>query len=70
MENVNLEKEKKNKYIIVEKKRKEKMMGDNGVEVNKKDESYNDIVGNEVIMKIVGRNIKIVEDDYEDKEEG
>jgi valyl-tRNA synthetase len=46
------------------------MLGDSAVAVHPDDERYKDIVGQEVILPIVGRHIPIVADDYVDPEFG
>ena len=46
------------------------MLGDTAIAVNPKDESFKSFVGKTVTIPIVGRKIKIIEDDYADPEQG
>jgi valyl-tRNA synthetase len=46
------------------------MLGDSAVAVHPDDERYKDIVGDEIILPIVGRRIPIIADDYVDPEFG
>ncbi len=46
------------------------MLGDTGVAVNPKDGRYHALVGNDVVLPLVGRHIPIVADDYADPEAG
>ena len=46
------------------------MLGDTAIAVNPKDERYKSLVGKTVTIPIVGRKIKIIEDDYADPEQG
>ena len=50
--------------------RPETMLGDTAVAVNPKDERYQAIIGKNVILPLVGREIPIVADDYVDMEFG
>ncbi|MHA6252111.1 valine--tRNA ligase [Oceanobacillus sp. CAU 1775] len=50
--------------------RPETMLGDTAVAVHPDDERYQHLVGKTVILPIVGREIKIVADDYVDRELG
>jgi valyl-tRNA synthetase len=54
------------KFITVATTRPETMLGDTAVAVNPKDERYKDLVGREIILPIVGRNIPIVSDEIID----
>jgi valyl-tRNA synthetase len=54
------------KFITVATTRPETMLGDTAVAVNPKDERYRDLVGREVVLPIVGRNVPIVSDDIID----
>jgi valyl-tRNA synthetase len=57
-------------HLVVATTRPETMLGDSAVAVHPDDERYKDIVGQEVILPIVGRRIPIVADDYVDPEFG
>lgn len=70
LENVPFDPENPHTYIIVATTRPETMLGDTGVAVNPKDERYHALVGNDVILPLVGRHIPIVADDYADPEVG
>ncbi|ENT56125.1 valyl-tRNA synthetase [Brucella suis F7/06-5] len=70
LENVPFDPENPHTYIIVATTRPETMLGDTGVAVNPKDERYHALVGNDVILPLVGRHIPIVADDYADPEAG
>jgi len=50
--------------------RPETMLGDTAVAVHPKDERYQHLIGKTVILPIVGREMKIVADDYVDMELG
>lgn len=58
------------RYLEIATTRPETMLGDTAVAVNPKDERYKDIVGKTLILPLVGREIKIVADDYVDMEFG
>jgi valyl-tRNA synthetase len=57
-------------YLVVATTRPETMLGDSAVAVHPEDERYKDIVGQEVLLPIVGRRIPIIADDYVDPEFG
>ena len=57
-------------YITIATTRPETMLGDTAIAVNPKDERFKSFVGKTVTIPIVGRKIKIVEDDYADPEQG
>jgi len=57
-------------YLVVATTRPETMLGDSAVAVHPDDERYTDLVGQEVILPIVGRRIPIVADDYVEAEFG
>ena len=59
-----------NEYIIIATTRPETMLGDTAVAVNPKDNRYKNFVNKTVTIPIVGRKIKIIEDDYADPEQG
>ncbi len=52
--------------VVVATTRPETMLGDTGVAVNPEDDRYRDLVGEEVVLPIVGRSIPVVADDYVD----
>ncbi|MER8458333.1 valine--tRNA ligase [Mesorhizobium sp. M1300] len=57
-------------YLVVATTRPETMLGDTGVAVNPDDERYKAVVGEHVILPIVGRRIPIVADEYPDPTAG
>src|SRR5271163_3238646 len=57
-------------FIVVATTRPETMLGDTAVAVHPDDERYADLVGQHVILPLVGRRIPIVGDDYADPEKG
>jgi valyl-tRNA synthetase len=57
-------------YLVVATTRPETMLGDSAVAVHPDDERYTDLVGQEIILPIVGRRIPIVADDYVEAEFG
>jgi valyl-tRNA synthetase len=57
-------------FIVVATTRPETMLGDTGVAVHPEDERYRDLVGQHVILPLVGRKIPIVADEYSDPEKG
>jgi len=57
-------------FIVVATTRPETMLGDSGVAVHPTDERYQHLVGQHVILPLVGRRIPIVADDYSDPEKG
>jgi valyl-tRNA synthetase len=57
-------------YITIATTRPETMLGDTAIAVNPKDERFKSYVGKIVTIPIVGRKIKIIEDDYADPEQG
>ena len=56
--------------IVVATTRPETMLGDTAVAVHPEDERYKDLVGQEVILPLTGRRVKIVADEYSDPEKG
>ncbi len=56
----------KNGYITVATTRPETMLGDTAVAVNPLDESKKDLIGQTVIVPLVNREIKIVQDEFVD----
>ncbi|MCG8537352.1 MAG: valine--tRNA ligase, partial [Pseudomonadales bacterium] len=59
-----------NDYIIVATTRPETMLGDTAVAVNPKDERYQNLIGKNVMLPLVNREIPIIADDYVDMEFG
>ena len=57
-------------YIIVATTRPETMLGDTAVAVNPKDERYQNLIGKNVMLPLVNREIPIIADDYVDMEFG
>ena len=56
--------------IVIATTRPETLLGDTAVAVNPDDERYTNLVGEMLILPLVGREIPIVADDYVDKEFG
>ncbi len=59
-----------NGHLVVATTRPETMLGDSAVAVHPDDDRYRDLVGQEIILPIVGRRIPIIADDYVDPEFG
>jgi valyl-tRNA synthetase len=57
-------------FITIATTRPETMLGDTAIAVNPKDDRFKKLVGKLVTIPIVGRKIKIIEDDYADPEQG
>jgi valyl-tRNA synthetase len=57
-------------YITVATTRPETMLGDVAVAVNSKDERYKNLIGKSLILPLIDREIKIIEDDLVDPEFG
>ena len=57
-------------FITIATTRPETMLGDTAIAVNPKDDRFKILVGKTVTIPIVGRKIKIIEDDYADPELG
>jgi len=57
-------------FIVVATTRPETMLGDTGVAVHPDDARYARLVGQHVILPLVGRKIPIVADEYSDPEKG
>jgi valyl-tRNA synthetase len=57
-------------FITIATTRPETMLGDTAIAVNPKDKRFKKLVGKIVTIPIVGRKIKIIEDDYADPEQG
>ncbi len=58
------------RYLIVATTRPETMLGDTAVAVNPEDERYQDLIGKQVELPLVGRLIPVVADEYADPETG
>ena len=59
-----------NEYITIATTRPETMLGDTAVAVNPKDNRYKKFVNKIATIPIVGRKIKIIEDNYADPKQG
>ena len=57
-------------FIVVATTRPETMLGDTAVAVHPDDERYQHLVGQHVILPLVGRRIPVVADEYSDPEKG
>jgi len=57
-------------YLVVATTRPETMLGDTGVAVYPGDERYTHLIGQHIILPLVGRRIPIFEDHYVDREFG
>jgi valyl-tRNA synthetase len=57
-------------HLVVATTRPETMLGDSAVAVHPGDERYKNIVGEEIVLPIVGRRIPIIADDYVDPDFG
>ena len=57
-------------FVIIATTRPETMMADTAVAVNPKDERYKNLVGKQVVLPIVHRQIPVIADDYVDTEFG
>ncbi len=57
-------------HLVVATTRPETMLGDSAVAVHPDDKRYKDLVGQEIILPIVGRRIPIIADEYVDPEFG
>ena len=58
------------KKLIVATTRPETMLGDTGVAVNPKDKRYKNLIGETIILPIIGREIPIFADEYVDMDFG
>ena len=58
------------KYIVIATTRPETMIGDIAVAVHPEDERYKDIIGKTLILPIVNREIKVIADEFVEKEFG
>ncbi|MBT8102031.1 MAG: valine--tRNA ligase [Gammaproteobacteria bacterium] len=57
-------------HLVVATTRPETMLGDSAVAVHPEDERYQALVGQDIILPIVGRRIPIIADEYVDREFG
>ena len=57
-------------HVVIATTRPETMLGDSAVAVHPEDERYRNLVGKELTLPLVGRNMPIVADDYVDPEFG
>ena len=57
-------------YLVVATTRPETMLGDTAVAVHPEDERYAHLVGQHVLLPLVGRSIPVIADDYVDREFG
>ncbi|MDG2289492.1 MAG: valine--tRNA ligase, partial [Woeseiaceae bacterium] len=57
-------------HLVVATTRPETMLGDSAVAVHPDDQRYKDLIGQEIILPIIGRRIPIIADDYVDPEFG
>ena len=60
----------KKRKIVVATTRPETMLGDTAVAVNPRDERYQDLVGEMIVLPILNREIPVIADDYVDPEFG
>jgi valyl-tRNA synthetase len=61
---------RKKDYIIVATTRPETLLGDTAVAVNPRDERYRTMIGKQVILPVLNREIPVIEDDFVDPEFG
>jgi valyl-tRNA synthetase len=57
-------------FLSISTTRPETLLGDTAVAVNPEDERYKDLIGETIQIPIVKRNVKIIADEYVDKEFG
>ena len=62
--------ENSKEFITIATTRPETILGDTAIAVNPSDKKYKNLVGKNVIIPIVERKIKIIEDDYADPDQG
>ena len=67
---INYQVENSSEKITIATTRPETMMGDTAIAVNPKDKRYKSLVGKNVKIPLVNRNIKIITDHYADPEQG
>lgn len=58
------------RFIVVATTRPETMLGDSAVAVHPEDERYQDLVGKNILLPLVNREIPVIADDYADKDFG
>ena len=58
------------RHIVIATTRPETLLGDTAVAVHPDDPRYKDLVGKTVVLPLVGREIRIIADDYADPETG
>ena len=58
------------KFITIATTRPETMLGDTAIAVNPNDKRFKSFVNKSVIVPIIGRKIKIIEDEYADPDQG
>ncbi len=57
-------------FLVVATTRPETMLGDTAVAIHPEDERYRDLIGKNVLLPLMGREIPIIADDYVDMEFG
>ena len=57
-------------FLVVATTRPETMLGDAAIAVHPDDERYRDLIGQKIVLPIVGRHIPVIADDYVDPEFG
>ena len=57
-------------FIVVATTRPETMLGDTAVAVHPDDERYQELIGKDVILPVIGRKLKVIADTYVDPEFG
>ena len=57
-------------YIVVGTTRPETLLGDTGVAVNPEDDRYDNLVGKDILLPLVGRRIPIIADEHASMEKG
>ena len=58
------------RFVVVATTRPETMLGDTAVAVHPQDDRYRDLIGKQVLLPLVNRQIPVVADDYVDREFG
>jgi valyl-tRNA synthetase len=58
------------RFITVATTRPETMLGDTAVAVHPGDDRFRDLIGRHAILPLVGRRLRIIEDEYSDPEKG
>ncbi len=57
-------------FVVVATTRPETMLGDTGVAIHPKDDRYRDLVGKTVTLPLLNRALRVIEDDFVDREFG